>query len=91
MKKKKKSKLLIDLQNIIKSNKQNINLPLLDDKLICNKTKIDNLNCNIYKWNNLITKNNNIQFEKLKDNKDTMIKTLKYKLLPTEEQKKNTY
>mgnify|MGYP003384196977 FL=1 len=88
MKKKKKSKLLIDLQNIIKSNKQNINLPLLDDKLICNKTKIDNLNCNIYKWNNLITKNNNIQFEKLKDNKDTMIKTLKYKLLPTEEQKK---
>jgi len=88
MKKKKKSKLLIDLQNIIKLNKQNINLPLLDDKLICNKTKIDNLNCNIYKWDNLITKNNNIQFEKLKDSSDTMIKTLKYKLLPSEEQKR---
>ena len=48
MKKKKKSKLLIDLQNIIKLNKQNIDLPLLDDKLICNKTKIDNLNISIY-------------------------------------------
>jgi transposase len=99
MHKKKLPILLTNLQNIINTKKQSINIPQYKNPIIINNKEINynftyeksigsDIDCFIQNYNGIITNpNNKLQYEKLKYTKDTLLKTIKYTLYPTNKQK----
>ena len=92
MKKRKKKipKSLIELQTAIKDYKHLVNIPDHDhDFFTYNYNLNTDLDCKISICPNLINIDNGIPLnsEYLKSNRDSLVKTIKYNLLPTPEQK----
>ena len=91
--------LLINLQKTINNKKQLINIPQYKNPIIINNQQVNynfiykksigsDVDCSIQNYNGIIPNpNNKLQYEKLKYTKDTLLKTIKYTLYPTDKQK----
>ena len=98
--KKKIPKLLQLLQTAINTKKQLVNIPRYKTPFIINNKELNynysynksigsDLDCTIQNCFGIIPNpNNKLHFEKLKYTKDNLLKTIKYTLYPTAEQKK---
>ena len=98
--KKKIPKLLELLQTAINTKKQLVNIPQDKTPFIINNKKLNynysynksigsDIDCTITNYFGIIPNpNNKLHFEKLKYTKDNLLKTIKYTLYPTTEQKK---
>lgn len=89
MVKKKKPKLLEELQNIILSKGNLINVPQNNIELNKKyKKTYSDFDCIIHKCDNIIPEDNLLNFEDISPNKDNMFKTIKHTLYPNEIQRK---
>lgn len=88
-KKKKPSKSLIDLQNVIKKYSTLVSLPNNETTLFSHKKSLNgsDIDCNTFICPNIFSPNNKLQFETLKPTEDSLCRTTRYNLYPTEEQK----
>ncbi len=88
MKKKNKPKLLLELQNAITEHHNKIKIPSLNKNLFSYSTNISNqIDCKISLCPNIINPNNELLINNLKVPKDSLYKSIKYNLLPNQEQK----
>jgi hypothetical protein len=87
MVKKKKPKLLDELEKIIINKHHLLNIPTNDKILKLNTFKYgSDFDVNVHKCNNIIPDNNIIKFDKNEPTKDNMFKTFKYTLNPDKSQ-----